>query len=57
VNLGGVNFTIHVNGGDKGSIIQAIKEQAGELADYIVGIIADELAGEFENTPIRGGVA
>ena len=57
INLGGVNFTVQVSGGDKASIIQAIKEQAGELADYIVGVIAEELEGEFENTPTRGGVA
>lgn len=57
VNLGGVNFTIQTSGGDKESIVQAIKEQAGALADYIAGVIADELAGEFENTPTRGGVA
>ena len=57
VDLGGVNFTISVNSNDHGSIVEAIKEQAGDLADYIVGMIADSLATEFENTPARGGAA
>lgn len=57
IDVGGINFTIHVNGNDQASIVEAIKAQAGDLADYIVGLIADELAVEFENTPLRGGVA
>ncbi|MGN0999697.1 MAG: tape measure protein [Faecousia sp.] len=57
ITFGDINFTIQVSGNDKESIIAAIKAQAGEIADYLVGIIADELADEFENTPLRGGVA
>ena len=55
VNMGGVNLEINVNGSDRESVVEAIKAQAGDLADYIVGIIADALETEFENTPVRGG--
>ena len=57
VNMGGVKLEINVNGSDKESIVEAIKAQAGDLADYIVGVIAESLETEFENTPVRGGVA
>ena len=57
ITFGDINFTIQASGNDKDSIVAAIKAQAGELADYIVGMIADELAGEFENTPVKGGAA
>jgi hypothetical protein len=57
VDIGGVKFEVNVSGSDKESIVAAIKAQAGELADYLVGIIADSLEEQFENTPVRGGVA
>lgn len=57
VNVGGVKLEINVNGSDKESIVEAIKAQAGDLADYIAGVIAESLEAEFENTPVRGGVA
>ena len=57
VNMGGIKLEVNVSGNDKESIVEAIKAQAGELADYIVGQIADALETEFENTPVRGGVA
>ena len=57
VNMGGVKLEINVNGSDRESIVEAIKAQAGDLADYIAGVIADSLETEFENTPVRGGVA
>lgn len=57
VEVGGITIEIHVNGNDKEGIAEAIKEQVGDIADYVVGRIADELAGQFENTPVRGGVA
>lgn len=57
VNMGGIKLEINVSGSDKESIVEAIKAQAGDLADYIVGVIADSLETEFENTPVRGGAA
>lgn len=57
ITFGDINFTIQASGGDKESIVAAIREQAGELADYVIGVVADGLAVEFENTPVRGGVA
>ena len=53
VNMGGFTLEVNVNGSE--SVAEAIKAQAGELADYIVGVIADSLETEFENTPVRGG--
>ena len=55
VDVGGVKLEINVSGSDREGIVEAIKAQAGELADYFVGIIADALETEFENTPVRGG--
>ena len=57
VNMGGIKLEINVSGSDQQSIAEAIKAQAGELADYIAGQIAEALSTEFENTPVRGGVA
>lgn len=57
INMGGFKLEIHVSGSDRESIVDAIKAQAGELADYFAGQLADALATEFENTPVKGGVA
>ena len=57
INLGGVKFEVNASGSDNASVVEAIKAQAGDLADYIVGLIADSLETEFENTPVRGGTA
>ena len=57
VDVGGVTLEINVNGSDREGVVEAIKAQAGDLADYFVGIIAEALETEFENTPVRGGVA
>lgn len=53
VNMGGFTLEVNVTGSE--GVAEAIKAQAGELADYFVGIIADALETEFENTPVRGG--
>ena len=55
VDVGGVKLEINVSGSDREGIVEAIKAQAGDLADYFVGLIADALETEFENTPVRGG--
>lgn len=57
VDVGGIQIEINVNGDDKAGIAEAIRAQVGDIADYVVGRIADELAGQFENTPVRGGAA
>ena len=57
IDVGGVKLEINVSGSDREGIVEAIKAQAGELADYFVGVIADALETEFENTPVRGGAA
>ena len=57
VDVGGVTLEINVSGSDRESIVEAIKAQAGDLADYFVGVIAEALEAEFENTPVRGGAS
>lgn len=56
VNLGGVHVELKVEGTDRSSIIQAIKDQIGEIAESVAGIFADEFEALFENTPVRGVV-
>lgn len=55
VDVGGIQVEINVNGDDKSGVAEAIRAQVSDIADYVVGRIADELAGQFENTPVRGG--
>ena len=56
VEVGGITVEIHVNASNKESIVEAIKEQAAEIADTVAGIMADAIGGQFENMPVRGGV-
>ena len=56
VNLGGINIELKVEGTDKASIVQAIKEQIADIAESVAGIFADEFEAVFENTPVRGVV-
>lgn len=57
IDVGGVNIEIVVTGNDRESIVEQIKQQAKEIAEVVAGEIADALGGQFENTPVRGGVA
>lgn len=57
IEVGGINIEIVVQGNDKESIVEQIKQQAKEIAEVVAGEIADALGGQFENTPVRGGVA
>ena len=57
VNMGGVTVQINVTAGNNGNIVEAIREQSGEIAEVVAGILADAMGGQFENTPVRGGVA
>ena len=57
VDVGGIALHIHVDGNSGGNIVDAIKAQAGEIAETVAGIINDALGAQFENTPARGGVA
>lgn len=57
IEVGGINIEIVVQGNDKESIVEQIKQQAKEIAEVVAGEIADALGGQFENTPVRGGAA
>lgn len=57
IEVGGITVEIHVDATGTENIAEAIKEQAGEIAEALAGVLADALGGQFENTPVRGGVA
>lgn len=57
IEVGGITVEIQVNVPEGGNIVDAIKAQANELAETIAGIMADAIGCQFENTPLRGGVA
>lgn len=56
VDVGGITIEIKVDGTDKASIVQAIKEQIGDIAESVAEIFTDAFQSQFENTPVRGGV-
>ncbi len=57
IDVGGITVEIIVNANDKESIVDQIKQKAAEIAEVVAGELADALAGQFENTPVKGGVA
>lgn len=57
IEVGGITVEIHVNATGTENIAEAIKEQANEIAETLAGIMADALGSQFENTPLKGGVA
>lgn len=57
IEVGGVQVEIHVDATGTENIAEAIKAQANEIADTLAGIMADALGSQFENTPLKGGVA
>ena len=57
IEVGGIHVEIVVQGNDKESIAEQIKQQAKEIAEVVAGEIADALGGQFDNTPVRGGAA
>lgn len=57
VDVGGITLEIHVNGTDAQSIAEAIKAQVADIAEDVAGVMAEAFSAQFENTPVRGGVA
>lgn len=57
VDVGSVTVSIQVDGAGTANIAEAIQAQAGEIAETVAGVLADAFAGQFENTPVRGGAA
>lgn len=57
IELGGVNVTIQVDASGSANVAEAIKAQSGEIAETVAGMLADELAAQFANTPAKGGAA
>ena len=57
IQVGGITFEITVHANEGESIVEAIKAQAEEIAETVAGVLADAFGPQFENTPVRGGVA
>ena len=57
IEVGGIHVEIHVHAEAGKSIAEAIQEQKAEIAEAVAGIMADALGCQFENTPLKGGVA
>ena len=57
IEVGGITVEINVDARGTENIAEAIRMQANEIAETVAGIMADALGGQFENTPVRGGVA
>lgn len=57
VEVGGITVEINVDASNTDNIADAIRAQANEIAETVAGIMADAIGGQYENTPLRGGVA
>ena len=57
IEVGGITVEFHISVQDGDNIVDVIKTKAKEIAETIAGEIADALEGQFENTPVKGGVA
>lgn len=57
IDVGGITFEIQVNANDGQTVAEAIRAQSAEIAETVAGIMADAFGAQFENTPVRGGVA
>ena len=57
VEVGGITIEINVNASDTENIAEAIKAQSEEIAEAVAGVLAEAFGGQFENTPVKGGVA
>lgn len=57
IDIGGVTVEVNVDANGTANVAEAIKAQAAEIAETVAGALADALAGQFENTPAKGGFA
>lgn len=57
IEVGGITVEIHVDARGTENIAEAIQAQKEEIAETVAGILADAFTGQFENMPVRGGVA
>lgn len=57
VEVGGITVEINVDATNNKNIVDSIKEQSGEIAEVIAGVLVEAFSGQYENTPLRGGVA
>lgn len=56
VEVGGITVEINVNSANNESIVDAIKAQANDIAEVVSGVLFDAFSGQYENTPLRGGI-
>lgn len=54
VDVGGVTVEVNVTGGGDENVAEAIRNQSGEIAEEIAGILAEAFNAQFSNTPTKG---
>lgn len=57
IEVGGVHVEIQVDASNNKNIVDSIKEQSGEIAEVIAGVLVEAFSGQYENTPLRGGIS
>lgn len=57
INVGGITVEINVDAASSESIADSIRMQANEIAETVAGIMVDSIAGQYKNTPLRGGAS
>ena len=57
IEVGGITVEINVDATNTENIAEVIKAQAQDIAETVAGVLADAIGGQFENTPVKGGVA
>lgn len=61
IDIGGMNLTVEVNGGESGeinqdAIVNAIRENFTKLADEVAGHIAEKVGDIWENQPVSTAI-
>lgn len=61
IDIGGMNLTVEVNGGEGGeinqdAIVNAIRENFTKLADEVAGHIAEKVGDIWENQPVSTAI-
>ena len=57
IDVGGITVEINVDATNNKNIVDSVREQSGEIAEVIAGVLVEAFSGQYENTPLRGGVA
>lgn len=53
IQIGNITFEIKTNGNSL-DLVQAVKDQAGEITDTVAAILLEVLGTKYQNTPLKG---